>query len=762
MLWAIGLVASAPASVGPVANEREVSLLVLYTQDAIDEAGGEHQIHADIRGAIARLNESFLASGIDGSVRLAGAYATDYDESDVYQAMLDDLRRGWQSPETGGVQPADPALIDLRCMRDLLGADLISLMVSRASNGGEDGIADQLHTLGGVPSLVFSVVRRSAAIELEELTHQIGHNLGAHHENALSLLPSAHAHAFSTPNFGMKHTVMWSMRERDALLAQFSNPDVEFDGEPTGIALGADNAGVIRGAIGAVSSYRTDQPAIRSMWSATRDDAFGASIASDRRNLAIGRPEFFDDNYGLVDLFTMHGEEDGGECGIAPTDPFNPDDADAWTGQWLDASGDRVLAGGTGAAGIAYVLARDPEAEWRTEGMLFDRNNGSRNFAFNGAIDGTTAIIQEAAMQLHPGRLHFHDFDGDQWQLTQSLILPGLFERPASSEVSLDIRGNLAAVGVQVEGQIAGVIMLARDGAGVWNPAQDIPCMTCEGLPGFSDLALSESRLAVSHRLGVDLYIKSPTGRYGSRWAPEQTLSDPRIRVGGPVAIGRDVIVMGDPGAGGELRGSVFIWAWDTDSETWVLEDLILGEAGERLGRSVALNGPWIFASTHPDGVRAFYRSTASIPAPNCTLAASIPAGDIEAAPGEIVVIEAEVIDNRGERFAWYLDGVRLQDDGTYSGSSTPTLTVESASDETAGLYEFEAIEVACSASAGASLSIRCPADLDGDGDADADDLFVFLDAIAAGDLDICDLDGDADCDAEDFFLFADLLASGC
>ena len=44
---------------------------------------------------------------------------------------------------------------------------------------------------------------------------------------------------------------------------------------------------------------------------------------------------------------------------------------------------------------------------------------------------------------------------------------------------------------------------------------------------------------------------------------------------------------------------------------------MILGEVGERLGRSIALNGPWIFASTHPDGVRAFYRARASSPPPN-------------------------------------------------------------------------------------------------------------------------------------------------
>ncbi len=55
-----------------------------------------------------------------------------------------------------------------------------------------------------------------------------------------------------------------------------------------------------------------------------------------------------------------------------------------------------------------------------------------------------------------------------------------------------------------------------------------------------------------------------------------------------------------------------------------------------------------------------------------------------------------------------------------------------------------------------------CPADLDGDNDADADDFFLYLDAFATGDTDICDLNNDADCDAEDFFAYLDLFAAGC
>ena len=57
---------------------------------------------------------------------------------------------------------------------------------------------------------------------------------------------------------------------------------------------------------------------------------------------------------------------------------------------------------------------------------------------------------------------------------------------------------------------------------------------------------------------------------------------------------------------------------------------------------------------------------------------------------------------------------------------------------------------------------LDCAADLDGDGDADADDFFSYLDAFAAGDLDVCDVDGDGDCDADDFFGYLDVFAQGC
>ncbi len=58
--------------------------------------------------------------------------------------------------------------------------------------------------------------------------------------------------------------------------------------------------------------------------------------------------------------------------------------------------------------------------------------------------------------------------------------------------------------------------------------------------------------------------------------------------------------------------------------------------------------------------------------------------------------------------------------------------------------------------------TVRCPADIDGDGDLDAHDFFVFLDAFAGVELEVCDVDADGDCDAEDFFGYLDLFSRGC
>lgn len=58
--------------------------------------------------------------------------------------------------------------------------------------------------------------------------------------------------------------------------------------------------------------------------------------------------------------------------------------------------------------------------------------------------------------------------------------------------------------------------------------------------------------------------------------------------------------------------------------------------------------------------------------------------------------------------------------------------------------------------------SLPCPADLDCDLDADADDFFLYLDAFAAGNAEICDLNQDGECDASDFFAFLDLFAQPC
>ncbi len=59
-------------------------------------------------------------------------------------------------------------------------------------------------------------------------------------------------------------------------------------------------------------------------------------------------------------------------------------------------------------------------------------------------------------------------------------------------------------------------------------------------------------------------------------------------------------------------------------------------------------------------------------------------------------------------------------------------------------------------------LFLELCADVDRDGDVDSEDFFLFLDAFAAKNLDICDRDHTTVCDSEDFFLFLDLFAEGC
>ncbi len=236
------LLTGAPADV-------EIDVLVVYTPTARIVAGGTNAMRAMIDLAVLETNEAFENSGIDARVRLAhAAEMTGYAETSSFNTELDRLRN-----------PLDGQLDDAHALRDLYGADQVTMIVNNESSCG---LAYVQSTPGPwFDQLAFSVVSRNCATGYYSFGHELAHNLGCQHDR-----PNAGSAAYDysyghRASNGTWRTIMsYAPGQR---VQHFSSPAVTYGGEPTGVAPGqpnsADNAETIRSLAAAMADFR-DRP----------------------------------------------------------------------------------------------------------------------------------------------------------------------------------------------------------------------------------------------------------------------------------------------------------------------------------------------------------------------------------------------------------------------------------------------------------------------------------------------------------------------
>lgn len=226
---------------GAVCGSRSdvIDVAVFHTPAARESAGGLDEIEAAIDLYVAETNQALAESGVRARVALVASEAVDYTEAGEYEV---DIRRL--------ADPSDGYLDGVHAVRDRVGADLVHLIVGDldvcgvAQLGGPVGIT--LHRCGG-----------------RTLAHELGHNLGLHHDRyelvhlarrALSLHPGygyVNQRGFdagSTPdNRWLTVMAYWSQCHAISVLCtsllRFSNPRQAWLGDPIGVPDVVDSMG---------------------------------------------------------------------------------------------------------------------------------------------------------------------------------------------------------------------------------------------------------------------------------------------------------------------------------------------------------------------------------------------------------------------------------------------------------------------------------------------------------------------------------------
>ncbi|MDH3403398.1 MAG: zinc-dependent metalloprotease [Acidobacteriota bacterium] len=209
-----------------------IDVLVLYTPQARDLAGGELMIQSRAQLMVDTANVVFANSQMSARLNLVHTALAPFGDTGGGESDLDTLR-------------TDP---QVAALRNEHAADLVALLVR---HNGLCGIAYVPNVIGpGFAPWAYSV---TASPCVTSFAHEIGHNFGFHHDPANApgptdvTFPWAYGHIVAN-DF---RTIMaypdpcGSCEE----ILHFSNPRVEWDGRPTGIEDQRDNARV-----GAVSA----------------------------------------------------------------------------------------------------------------------------------------------------------------------------------------------------------------------------------------------------------------------------------------------------------------------------------------------------------------------------------------------------------------------------------------------------------------------------------------------------------------------------
>jgi hypothetical protein len=238
-----------------------IDVMVVYTDDA---ARASPNIPLEIQLAIDETNQSYINSNINQRLRLVHSAEVSYTETGDMNADLNCIS-----------SKIDGCLDEIHTWRDTYGADIVSLWVE---NGGPYcGMAWLMEIVSTYfQQWAFSVVTRSCATGIYAFGHELGHNMGAHHDryvttrldpNDQGVYPYSHGYVNTSDRW---RTIMAYNTECSdngfycSILPYWSNPDVLYGGFPMGIpeeqADAADNRKTLNNTAYTVANFR--QPVV--------------------------------------------------------------------------------------------------------------------------------------------------------------------------------------------------------------------------------------------------------------------------------------------------------------------------------------------------------------------------------------------------------------------------------------------------------------------------------------------------------------------
>jgi hypothetical protein len=604
----------AVAAIYPSCDEdgTEIDLLVLYTPAARDDMGSAAAIEAEAALAVANANDAYANSGIDLQLNLVHIQETDYDESGDYSGHLGAL---------AGTE--DGTMDEAHGLRYHHSADMVALLVA---DGQYCGMAYLLQNLAPeTEGIMFSVTTWYCAAGWLTLAHELGHNMGCCHapgDGGGCVNGGIYSYSVGYRYYGDSGTQWRTVMAYapGSRIPHFSNPEVWFDGEPTGIAPGqpdeADNALTINQTRGLIANFRCGLPycAVEQRFAPDGgpNDSYGYAVSIDGSRAVVGA---FLDDAAAADAgsaYVLRRDAQTGAWAQAAKLLSGDAEAEDYFGSAVALGGDIAVVGATGEdaggdhAGAAYVYRYNPNnGSWEQhEKLLASDASADAYFGSSVAVDGDVIVVG-AAQDGAYGAAYVFRLSGGTWVQETKLTPPGAPGHESFGS-AVDVRGDVVAVGApsQASVNLAGSVFVYRHaGGGSWPLADELEPTGGSVYDGFgTSVAVTPGAVAVGAPSddvnGQNSGAAYVFGDDGGSWSLRQKLDDPQgasgDAFGSAVDIDGPLAIVGVTGSNdyGTSSGSAFVFR--DDDGAWPLVGKLLGpdqEPYNLFGLSVSVDG---------------------------------------------------------------------------------------------------------------------------------------------------------------------------
>jgi hypothetical protein len=227
----------------------QIDVMVVYTAAARDAAGSTTAIESQIDLAVVETNQGYANSGVTQRIRLVHKEEINYSESSF----------DWNTALNRLQNTTDGYMDNVHALRDTYHADVVVMIVS-ANN--YCGLGYLMQTVS--PSFAahaFCLVSQDCATGYYSFAHEMGHNMGAHHDRATGGAGAyEYSHGYQSPDQAFRTIMAYNCPGGCQRINYWSNPEVIYNGQPTGILYtdpnSADNRRTLNNTVFTVANFR--------------------------------------------------------------------------------------------------------------------------------------------------------------------------------------------------------------------------------------------------------------------------------------------------------------------------------------------------------------------------------------------------------------------------------------------------------------------------------------------------------------------------